>query len=1220
MPASAVLQLWRTQLPILRNYLVSCQSTGKVSAAFGRRCLPKIARLRVRGCTQGMVSELARPDVALDDVFTLTAGHVRMTGIQALVRVTLDQRRLDRERGLRTSLYVSGYEGSPLGGLDIAMARARSHLDREGVIFRPGVNEELAATAVAGTQSLSILPSRRVDGVTGCWYGKSPGLDRAADAIRHGNLIGTDPLGGAVAWIGDDPASKSSTVPSSSISMCQSLAIPALTPGRVEDILRLGLHAVAMSRHAGLWSSMLIATDVADATDTVDLGRAFSGAASMSLVPRRGHRPLVPLPPANLDAETDLFTNRLARASEYARAAGLNAVTFEPAQPRIALVGYGLSYQAIVRSLQEMGIDEPECERLGLRLVQLDMPWPLERQDVSRFCGVVDTVLVIEDKRDFLESLIRHNLYGSEWQPRVLGKRDLRGHELIPYHGFVTADDVSKAIGRVLDPTELRPAARHRLQQLQRPLRVELPLATSATRTPYFCSGCPHNTSTRADADQLVGLGIGCHTMAGLDSGNRRGQITGLTQMGGEGSQWHGLAPFTDERHFIQNLGDGTFHHSGSLAIRAAVAAGVNMTYRLLYNDAVAMTGGQRPEGRIDVPALTRMLEAEGVVRTVVTTPEPKRYTGVRLASNAEVCHRDRFEEIQRELAQVDGVTVLLHDDRCAAEKRRMRKRGKLAMPAERVVINERVCEGCGDCGEKSTCLSLQPVETVYGRKTQIHQSSCNYDLTCLKGDCPSFLLVTPAETVASRPVPEVRPPTNLPTPTRRVEDDALVRLPGVGGTGVVTVSAILQMAAHLDGGYAAGLDQIGLAQKGGPVISDVRFSRKEIQGQLRASAASVDVILGFDLLGAADARTLEVADPERTVAVINTAITPTAIMVTNADAESVPYGHPIARLEPATRAVDNIAVNAEAIAERLLGDHVFTNMVLVGAAFQHGCLPVSREALEQAIRLNGTAVDQNLQAFHWGRTAVADPRALELALSSPEKPESPPVVPDSLRGADLGGDVVTLVAHRRAELVDYQNARYAKQYLDDVLELAGHDFPDRSSRDMLVTAYARYLYKFMAYKDEYEVARLHLLESERAKVSGQFGTSSKVKLLLHPPTLRAMGLKRKLRFGRAGFASLRLLRHMRRVRHTVFDPFGRSNMRRLERELIEEYRSLVMSAMQHLGPETLDRVADIIELPDLVRGYEHIKLRNVERFRGEADRQMALLRGPPTTELISNG
>jgi indolepyruvate ferredoxin oxidoreductase len=1135
-------------------------------------------------------------EVTLEDKYTLEHGRAMLTGTQALVRAVIEQRAYDRRRGLNTGIFVSGYPGSPLGTFDQELGRARKHLDALDVVFQPGLNEELAATAVAGTQLLGELPRRNLDGVVGLWYGKSPGLDRAADAIRHGNVSGTAPLGGAVALIGDDPACKSSTVPSSSDAMCRSLAMPLLVPGTIQEILELGLHAVALSRAAGSWAGLKLVSDVVDSTAVVELGAAFG--ALPDLPPRDGFKPAVMLAPANLDAENELFTIRLERAREYALAAGLNRVVFEPGRPRIAVLAAGINHQAMLRALDDLRISRDGLEELGIRLVRLGLSWPLDRGEIRRFAAGTEIVFVVEEKLPFIEPQVRDALYRVADAPLVLGKEDADGSPLLPYRSALVADDIARALIRLLPAAELD---EHVGSRLEAPARTKLELLPR--RTPYFCSGCPHNTSTRARPDQLVGVGIGCHTLVVMDEKDRRGRFLGMTQMGGEGAQWLGLAPFTDVSHFTQNIGDGTFHHSGSLVIRAAVAANVNMTYKLLYNDAVAMTGGQRPTGRLDVPTLTRWLALEGVKRVVVTTPEPERYRGVTLAEIAEVRGRDELSAVEAELTHVAGVTVVIYDDRCATEKRRLRKRGKLPTPPERVWINERVCEGCGDCGDKSSCLSVVPVDTPWGRKTRIHQGSCNYDMSCLKGDCPSFLVITPKKGRTGKlQVPDL--PLALAAPVLRVPSDVAIRMPGIGGTGVVTISQIVQMAAHIEGRAASSLEQIGLAQKGGAVVSDVRIADEPIVGQLRASAGAVDVLLGFDVLGAVAPDTLAVADPARTVAVVNTGETPTSAMVVDVGAQRTRLGEAIDRIGNVTRCAENVYLDALALSDRLFRDHMPANMLLLGAAFQHGCIPLREESIEKAIRLNGTAVDLNLAAFTWGRAAAADPAAVQAAIAPAQQ-----TAPGDPRAASILAEgsweppVRRILERAVPELIAFQNESYARGYVEAVSRVSELERERAGAGTVVTEAYARGLCKLMAYKDEYEVARLHLDARERAKITAEFGPHAKVRVMLHPPMLRALGLKRKLRCGPWIYPLLRVLYGLRAVRGTRLDPFGYMKVRRVERELVREYRQLMDQALRHLSRENAAAVAEIADLPDVIRGYEDVKLRSVERFREQASR-----------------
>ncbi|WP_327087927.1 indolepyruvate ferredoxin oxidoreductase family protein [Nonomuraea sp. NBC_01738] len=1096
--------------------------------------------------------------VALDDKYTARDGRVLLSGIQALVRLTLEQRRLDEERGLDTRVFVSGYQGSPLGGVDMEMGRAARHLEPAGVVFQAGLNEELAATAVAGTQLLGLAPGRKHEGVTGFWYGKNPGLDRAADAIRHANVAGTSARGGAVAWIGDDPGSKSSTLPSSCEPMCQSLCMPLLAPGSVAEIIEFGLHAVAMSRASGLWVGLKIVADIADASATIDLA-----VPDLPLSERADSPPPTLVGPASLDAEFDLLTRRLDLARAYARTAGLNRVVFSAAHAHVGVLASGTAFATVQRALTDLGIDELKMEQLGLRLIRIGMPYPLDADQLAEMTGDLEEVLVVEDKVPFLENHLKAALYGTSQAPAVRG--------LLPLRGTVAPADVTRGLRSTSAGAGL-PAP----QDTPRPRRM-LPLV--AARTPYFCSGCPHNASTRTDDSTLVGVGIGCHAMIALD-GDGRGTQLGLTQMGGEGAQWIGLAPFTDDRHFVQNLGDGTFHHSGSLAVRAAVAAGVTMTYKLLYNDAVAMTGGQRAEGRLDVPSITRLLAIEGVRRVVITTADPSSYKGIRLDPIASVRHRDDLFEVERELAATDGVTVLLHDDRCAAEERRLRKRGKLPVPVEKVVVNERVCEGCGDCGDVSTCLSVQPVETEFGRKTRIHQPSCNSDLSCLKGDCPSFLLVTPGKKPGkkAKPLPAAR---ELPEPVSRFAGDVTLRMPGIGGTGVVTVSQILQMAAHLDGLFAAGLEQTGLAQKGGPVVSDVRISKAPIEGAVKVTRA--DVLIGFDLLGAAADSNLAVCAADHTMAIVNTAVVPTAAMVTGRDALPGSSGA-VERI--AAGVVDGVYLDAQGLSEELFGDHMPANMVLVGAAYQAGCLPVSADAVARAIRLNGASVDKNLAAFEAGRAAVLDMSGTRTA-GEADAPSLDEVL--ELRVADLTG---------------FQNADYARSYAEDVRQVASLAAGD----ERIAVAYAKGLHKLMAYKDEYEVARLHLDPVEKARREAEYGPDAQVSVLLHPPVFRAMGMKRKIRLRRTAGVTFRALKAARFLRGTALDPFGYAHVRRVERELVGEYRELVRKALSALTPGNADKIAEIVALPEMIRGYEDIKLARVADFRERAHKALGEL------------
>jgi indolepyruvate ferredoxin oxidoreductase len=1158
--------------------------------------------------------KLSRPDVTLQDKYVLEQGTVLLSGIQALVRAMLDQHRADARRGLRTGTFVSGYQGSPLGTVDKELLRLGRLADEHALRFQPGLNEELAATAVYGSQLVTNLPGPQVDGVVGWWYGKNPGLDRAMDALRHANFAGTHPDGGAVAIVGDDPSCKSSTLPSAGEATLASLHVPTFFPGSVQEVLDLAVHAVACSRASGLWSALKIVTNVADAAGTAVVwpDRVVPVAPHVEIdgVPFR-HRPDGNLlAPMSLELERSLLDVRLPIAREYARLNGLNPVTVPTRDAWLGVVASGKVFYELLQALRDLGLDQRELEARGIRLMKVGMLFPHDRQAFRDFARGLDEVLVVEEKTPFLETAVRNALYDAPERPRVLGKRDEDDRELVPAAGDLDADTIALAVARRLAGRVELPAVAARVAAIEARRATLQRAAAPLARTPFFCSGCPHNASTANPEGTLVGAGIGCHTMV-LLSPEGKGTITGITQMGGEGAQFVGMAPFLQGPHFVQNVGDGTLHHSASLAIRFAAASGVNVTYKVLYNATVAMTGGQDVVGGLSVGALARELLLEGVKKVAVTTEDPARLRDAGLPAGVEIHHRDRLADVQADLATIPGVTVLIHDQGCAAEKRRLRKRGKAPDPPQRILINERVCEGCGDCGRKSNCLSVLPVETEFGRKTQVHQASCNKDYSCAKGDCPSFLEVIPGAK-AKRTPPAL--PVALPEPQLQVpRDDFLVRMPGVGGTGVVTVSQVLQMAAMLDGGECTSLDQTGLAQKGGPVISDVRISRGRIEGSNKAGAGSADLLLGFDLLGAANPKNLVVAQPGRTLAVVNTHAVPTAAMVTDTSVRFPALERNLKAIREATRE-DSVFFDAGALSEALFGDHMPVNTLLLGAAFQAGALPVSATAIEQAIRLNGAAVEQNLAAFAWGRAAVADPEAVAAAVAPPaDEPELEGEALAIVEATDATGELRRILELRVPELLAHSGAQAARDYVAEVLAVARTEQRRGAPGETAVAeGFARNLFKLLAYKDEYEVARLHLLESERERVRREFGEGAKVKFLLHPPVLRALGMQRKLKLGAWFRVVFRMLAALRVLRGTALDPFRFPEVRRVERALPGEYRALMARALERLAPGTHATVARIAELPDLVRGYEDVKLASVQHFREQAaELETELERGP---------
>jgi indolepyruvate ferredoxin oxidoreductase len=1121
-----------------------------------------------------MTETAARPQ--LSDRYTATSGRVQLTGVQALARLPIDQHRRDLAAGLNVGTFVSGYEGSPLAGYDQELGRLKQLLDANDVTFVPGLNEEAAATSVQGSQLACTLPGAARDGVIGIWYGKAPGLDRATDALRHGNLMGSHPKGGALVLVGDDPAAKSSTLPCASDTALADLSIPYLYPADSQDVLDLGRHAIELSRASGLWTGLKIVTAVADGSSTVNLAADWP---APRIPPGAGtHVPTARLLHPTLgQLERDLVTNRLRIAREYARLNGLNRVVGRGPGDVLGVVAAGHTFLDVLAALRRLGIDEAGLAASPVRLLRVGMPWPLEETVVREFADGLEEILVVEEKRSFLEAAIRDVLYGGPAQPAVTGKRDADGSELVPAYGELDADVITGPLRRRMTargvPAAAAPAAAD--------VRTTLPLVS---RVPYFCSGCPHNSSTKPLPGTLVGGGIGCHALVLLMDESQAGTVTGLSQMGGEGMQWIGMAPFLDRDHFVQNIGDGTFDHSGSLAIRAAVAARANMTYKLLYNSAVAMTGGQRPASGMTVSQIVGVLLAEGVARVIVTTEDLGRYRRVKVPGGVAVWDRSRIAEAQRVLAATPGVTVLVHDQECATEKRRKRKRGKIAQPQTRVFINERICEGCGDCGRKSNCLSVQPVPTEFGRKTRVHQSSCNVDYSCLDGDCPAFMTVVPGAPAGRRPAAEAITPDELPAPHPVVDPGSFgIRLTGVGGTGVVTVSQVLATAGLIAGWHTRSLDQTGLAQKGGAVVSDVRFSRSALPPTNKLGTGECDLYLGCDLLVASDPKNLAVTAPDRTVAVVSVAEVPTGPMVSD---PALAFPDRTAVSQPILDRVrdGSVLLDVRQIVLGLFGDDQFANVFLVGAGFQTGALPLPPDAIEEAIRVNGVAVEKNLQAFRRGRQYMADPSAL-LAAARLDRPAAAEPTLDRL------------IRTRADDLTAYQDPAYARRYLDVVERVRAAEQDRTPGSTALTEAVARYLYKLMAYKDEYEVARLALEPSLGAGLEAEFGPGARASWRLHPPVLRALGMKRKIALGPWFVPAFQVLRAMRGLRGTSMDPFGRTRIRVLERALIEEYLGLVDHLIGRLSPATAELAVRLAELPDSVRGYEDVKMRTVESY-----------------------
>ena len=1157
----------------------------------------------------------ARQD--LDAKYREHEGQFFFTGVQALVRVPLDQMRADKLAGLRTASFISGYQGSPLGGFDREIIAHKALMVEHNIVHKSGLNEELGATAVWGSQLANTFPDPIYDGVLGIWYGKAPGLDRAGDAIRHAAYSGTQKHGGVLALTGDDPACKSSTLPSSSEFSLADLHVPVLHPGNVQEVLDLARHGVYLSRASGLWAAIKIVTSVADGAANAEVGpHRVSPVVPTFLYQGKQYEAKVAGkvgPPTTSAIERELYEARLQVARLYGVENNLNKITLDSPDPWLGIVASGRVYHEVLEALHTLGLQEADLAGLGIRMIQIGLMYPLDAGVVRHLTRGLAEVLIVEEKRNFLELHFKEALYGVTGAPRITGKTDPDGAPLVQSWGALDADYLVEPLFRRLssriDPARLRSPQPAPAVSIKRKIEL-LP-----SRTPFFCSGCPHNTGTKVPAGALVGAGIGCHGMVTTMDADRVGTIMGITQMGGEGSSWVGIEPFVKTDHYIQNMGDGTFAHSGSLSVRMAVSAEAHITFKILYNGAVAMTGGQDAAGAMSVPALTYWLRSEGVARTIVTTDDRSVYKGVDLADGVEVWDRERIVEAQEVLRKVGGVTVLIHDQQCAAEKRRDRKRGLVSDPATRIVINERVCEGCGDCGIQSNCLSVQPVETEFGRKTRIHQASCNKDYSCLAGDCPSFLSVVPAKkskaSVTSRaeggarrrPALDV---AKLVEPTMVVStSDATIRMPGIGGTGVVTVSQILGTAATLDGKFVSGLDQTGLSQKAGPVVSDLRITTAAVEGSNKTSVGGVDLYLVFDQLVALSPNNVSGCDPQRTVAVVSTAKSPTGAMLGDPRATYPADADLRADLDGVTRADQNRYLDAGEVALGLFGDSTTANVLQLGIAYQLGAVPISAGAIEQAIELNGAAIEANRAAFRWGRVWVLDPGAVAEASQLPKDKLPRPSAEldaDIVRRGLGEGELGRLVRLRAADLVAYQDARYAQRYLDSVQKVAG------AGQMALSEAVARNLYKLMAYKDEYEVARLHLEEAARLHLENEVGAGMKVTYNLHPPMLRALGMHSKIKLGPWFTPVLAQLQKGKKLRGTPADPFGYAKLRRVERDLIKEYRGLVEKLGGRLagGQLAIDKVAEAValaNLPDLVRGYEEIKLENVEIYHSELAR-----------------
>ncbi|MCC7016079.1 MAG: indolepyruvate ferredoxin oxidoreductase family protein, partial [Rhodospirillales bacterium] len=1060
---------------------------------------------------------MAHVRVALDDKYRLIEGRAFMTGTQALVRLCLDQRRRDAEAGLATAGYVTGYRGSPLGGVDREFWRAEDLLADIGVRFHPAVNEDLAATAIWGAQQLPLFKDARRDGVFAVWYGKGPGVDRSGDVFRHANLAGTSRLGGVLALAGDDPGCKSSTVPSQSDFALIDAGMPLLHPSDVQELLDFGLLGFALSRFSGCWVGLKAVSDVIDASAAVVLDPARARPAPLPDVVLPPGGPYTRWPDPPMEQEERLYRFKIPAAAAFARANNFDRVMWDSPRARLGLIASGKTFRDLVEACALLGVDEAWAGAHGARLLKIGFAWPLDAEMIRRFARGVEEIVVVEEKRALLEPQIKDHLYGlGGAAPRVVGKRDEAGGWLFPPSGEIGPEAIARALAPRLARLGGADAITARIARLDGIEKRRTARADTPKRIPYFCAGCPHNTSTRVPEGSRALAGIGCHYMAiWMD----RDTAT-FSHMGGEGAAWIGQAPFSATPHVFANIGDGTYFHSGLLTIRAAVAAGVNMTYKILYNDAVAMTGGQPMDGPLDVPRITAPVRAEGVERIAVVADEPELYRGHSgLAPGATVHHRDELDQVQRGLREWPGVSVLVYAQTCAAEKRRRRKRGKMPDPPLRVFINEDVCEGCGDCGVQSNCVAIVPVETELGRKRAVDQSACNKDYSCLKGFCPSFVTVE-GGALRRRRAADGSPPEALPEPGRApcLKPYSIV-VSGIGGTGVVTVGALLGMAAHIEGKGVSVLDVAGLAQKNGEVYGHVRVAAEpSALHAARIGAGEADLLLGCDLVTAASAETLPALAPDRARAVVNAHETMTAAFTHDPDAD-----YPEARLRAtiAAAASSDFApdyVDANGLAEALLGDSAGANVLLLGFACQKGLLPAGPAAIEQAIDLNGVAPEMNRRAFAWGRMLALDPLAVARAAGLPAVAPVP---------ADMGG-FDGLVARRAADLRAYQDEAHAGRYRALVERARAAEAERAPGRDGFAEAVAKAYYKLLAYKDEYEVARLYSDGRFARALAETFEGKFRLAVHLAPPLLGerdpTTGAPVKRAFGPWILTALRLL------------------------------------------------------------------------------------------------
>ncbi len=1149
-------------------------------------------------------SAFARVDYAyqLDERYTLSSGRIYLTGSQALVRLPLMQRQRDLAAGLNTAGFISGYTGSPLGGYDLALKHAATHLQANQIHFQPGLNEELAATAVSGSQQAGLMAGASYDGVFGIWYGKGPGVDRAGDALKHGSYAGASVQGGVLVLAGDDHGAKSSTTAHQSDQAFIHFGMPYLNPATVQDFIDFGLYGFALSRYSGCWVGMKCVTDTVESSASVaiDSERVQIHTPTDVLIPKEGLHARWGVMPAL--QEVRQYRQRLPAAQAFVRANRLDRVVLDSASRRLGIVTSGKTFLDVMQALDELGLDEAGCQTVGLSVYKVAMPWPLEPVNALAFARGQEELLVVEEKRPVIEDQLAKLLYHSAPRPRLVGKYDQQGQLLLSADGELDAVSVAIVIGRRVLSLQANSALQQRVAVLEQ-ARAQPGLgAPGLMRLPAFCGGCPHNTSTNVPDGSVAFGGIGCHGMA-LFLPERR--TLALSQMGGEGAFWIGASPFNTTTHVFQNLGDGTYFHSGILAIRAAVAAQVNITYKILVNDAVAMTGGQKVEGQVQVDALSRQVHAEGVGRIAVVSNDVTQYGArqVDFAPGVTLHHRDSLDQVQRELREWKGVSALIFDQTCATELRRRRKRGQAIDPDQRTFINESVCEGCGDCSVQSNCIAIEPVETEFGRKRQVNQSACNKDFSCLKGYCPSFVTVRGGRPKARGTGSGLAGGLDLDArlvslPTPVVADSASpysILVTGIGGSGVVTVGALLGVAAHLEGKSCSVLDVAGLAQRNGPVTSHVRIADNAADlYATRIASRGADLVLGSDIVVTAGQDALSKINSDTTRLIVNSHVAPTFAFATNPNLNLA--------AAPMMQSIEKVAgtgqaefVAATRLAAALMGNALGANLFLVGYAAQRGLLPVSLAAIERAIDLNGVEVQMNKVSLGWGRLSAHEPAYVESVANGTAILESPLY-------EDTAAD---LVQRRAVRLVDYQDARYAARYEALVRKVAECEAGVMGAPGALTKAVATYYFKLLAYKDEYEVARLYTHPSFRRSLEEAFEGDFTIEFNMAPPFFQSRdpqtGRYKKRPLGPWALHLFRFLARCKRLRGTKFDLFGYATHRRIERQLIAEYEQTIGTLLGGLKPSSHGLAVEIAALPEEIRGYDTVKeesIRKAERKR----------------------